>query len=220
MGITTTHRPVRQERSRRTLDALLDAAERLLERKSFPDIALSELVREAGVTTGAFYSRFGSKNELLPSLYQRYLTWLQGVVDEHLDPARWRRLSTRARARRAADLLCRLFETRGGLLRAMTIFTRLDPAATSPDDGKPGVPPPHLQLIRTLCDRLDEALPRPARPRRADLEFAVYNAITVARESILFPGLPMIRALGLDPQSLRARLARLLGQTLKEKETD
>jgi AcrR family transcriptional regulator len=180
---------VQQTRSRRTLDALLDAAEHLLEQKSYSEISLTELVGAAGVTTGAFYSRFESKNDLLVSLHQRYLVWLRNMVDDQLDPSEWRGLSLRARADLAADLVCRLFETRRGLLRA-------------------------ILLIQNLCDRLDESLAPEERPARDELEFAVYSAITLARESILFPGLPMARALGLDPPRLRARLARLLEFTL------
>jgi len=202
------------------LDALLDAAERLLEHKPYPEISLTQLVGEAGVTTGAFYSRFGSKNDLLPSLYQRYLGWLRDVVDEQVAASAWSGLSVQARTERAADLLCRLFETRGGLLRAMVIFTRLEPGATDPRDEEPGEPPPQLLLIQKLCDRLDESLPAGQRPARNELEFAVYSAITLARESILFPGLPMARALRLDPRRLRARLARLLDLTLTRKGPD
>jgi AcrR family transcriptional regulator len=209
------HHPVQQTRSRRTLDALLDAAEHLLEQKSYSEISLTELVGAAGVTTGAFYSRFESKNDLLVSLHQRYLVWLRNMVDDQLDPSEWRGLSLRARADLAADLVCRLFETRRGLLRAMVIFTRQDSEASVPSDNKHGeTPPPQLLLIQNLCDRLDESLAPEERPARDELEFAVYSAITLARESILFPGLPMARALGLDPPRLRARLARLLEFTL------
>ncbi len=220
MSTPFTHHPAQQERSRRTLDALLDAAERMLEQKSYPEISLTELVREAGVTTGAFYSRFGSKNDLLPSLYERYLVWLRDVVDEQLTASAWSGLSLPVRTERAADLLCRLFETRAGLLRAMVIFARLEPAATLPPHEEPGSPPPQLLLIQALCDRLDESLPAGKRPARDELEFACYSAITLARESILFPGLPMARALRLDPRRLRARLARLLDFTLTRKGPD
>ena len=72
-------RPVRQALSRRTLESMLDAAERLLHGRSFQEISLTELVREAGVTTGAFYGRFASKDNLLPCLYPRYLSHLSAT---------------------------------------------------------------------------------------------------------------------------------------------
>jgi AcrR family transcriptional regulator len=218
LGSTPHHRPAQQERSQRTLNSLLDAAERLLEEKSYHEISLAELVAEAGVTTGAFYNRFASKTDLLPSLYQeRYLVWLRRIVEEELGEGAWVGLCLRERTERAVDLLCRLFETRGGLLRAMVVFARLDPAATRASwEGEPDAPPQH-QILHTLCDRLEEGLAPANITGREELEFAVYSTITLARESILFPGLPTAQALQLDPQRLRGRLARLLEFALSTK---
>lgn len=220
MPTPPAYQPAKQERSRRTLDALLDAAERLLEKKSFPEISLTELVGAAGVTTGAFYARFRSKDDLLPCLYRRYLFWLEDLIDEQLAPDPWNGMSRPLRTQRAADLICRIFETRGGLLRSMVVFTRLRPEATAAHGAEPADTPPQLLLVRSLCDRLEEALEPQARPPRGELEFGVYSALTLARENILFPGLPMARALALDPRRLRTRLAGLLDFALSATPTD
>ena len=218
MAKASPHRPAQQARSRRTLEALLDATERLLREKSFHEISLTELVAAAGVTTGAFYNRFTSKADMLPSLYQaRYLPWLQKTVEEELAEGGWRGVSASGRAKRAADLICRLYEMRSGLLRAMTVIARLDPASTRVSwEGEPDAPSPQHQLIHKLCDRLEEGSPAGAFDRE-ELEFAVYSMITLARESLLFPGLPSARALKLSPDQLRKRLARLLELALSPK---
>ena len=65
------HQPV-QDRSRRTLAALLDATESLLEERRFEQISVAEIILKAGVSTGSFYARFSGKDALLPALYARY----------------------------------------------------------------------------------------------------------------------------------------------------
>ncbi|HEU0032776.1 MAG TPA: TetR/AcrR family transcriptional regulator [Kofleriaceae bacterium] len=59
-------KPARQERSRDTHDRIVDAAERLLARgRSWTDLTIAELVKEAGTSVGAFYNRFRDKDALL-----------------------------------------------------------------------------------------------------------------------------------------------------------
>lgn len=57
-------RLTRAEQKERTRVALLDAALRLLENKSFSSLGLREVAREAGVTPTAFYRHFDSIEEL------------------------------------------------------------------------------------------------------------------------------------------------------------
>jgi len=54
----------RREQKERTRIALLDAALRLLETKSFGSLGLREVAREAGVVPTAFYRHFASMEEL------------------------------------------------------------------------------------------------------------------------------------------------------------
>ena len=54
----------RAEQKERTRIALLDAALRLLERRSFGSLRLREVTREAGVVPTAFYRHFDSMEEL------------------------------------------------------------------------------------------------------------------------------------------------------------
>lgn len=216
---TTPVRAARQERSRHTLEALLDAAELLLQTRSFQSLSLAELVRTAGVTTGAFYGRFKAKDDLLPALYQRYLLWRTRMVEEEIVNQDWSDLPLATCAERAADLLCRPFEKRPWLLRAMAIHARQNPKASRRARPPSGDPLPQVFMMQSLCDRLEEGLPASKRLPRDELEFLVYGAITLAREMTLFPGLPMARQIGLDRKQLRARLTRMLltGLTAKRR---
>src|SRR5262245_60009024 len=58
----------RQARSTETYRRLLDAAEALLQRKSFDRVSVAEIAGRAGVTIGAFYARFPDKEALLEAL--------------------------------------------------------------------------------------------------------------------------------------------------------
>ncbi len=207
----TRSRPPKQARSQRTLHALLDAAERALRTRSYQELSLSELARDAGVTTGAFYARFRSKDDLLPRLYERYSGWLEEVIERDLAAAAWSGLDVVARVNKAADVICGVFETRSGLLRAMVIHARLQPAATQGDsrDWEDSV---QAAFLAALCDRLHEGAVSSG--ARDDLPFAVYAAITVAREATLYPGLPMTRRMSMDRDTLRERIAQLLSAPL------
>ena len=61
-----------QDRSRKTAERFLDAAFRLLESKTFDELSVADLAREAGRSVGAFYQRFGSKDDFLVVLLVTY----------------------------------------------------------------------------------------------------------------------------------------------------
>ena len=65
--------PTKQTRSRKTRDALIAAAWRLLEDQPWQVISISEIVKAAGCSVGAFYSRFADKEALLESLAAGWL---------------------------------------------------------------------------------------------------------------------------------------------------
>ncbi len=56
--------PPLQERSRVSQDKLIKAARDLIEEKGFAKASLREICRRAGLTSGAFYARFSSKQDL------------------------------------------------------------------------------------------------------------------------------------------------------------
>jgi AcrR family transcriptional regulator len=64
---------IKQERGRRTYDALIATGFRLLEDREFESITIAELAREAGYSVGAFYARFKSKDEYFDALIAHHL---------------------------------------------------------------------------------------------------------------------------------------------------
>ena len=62
-----------ERRRQLTRDALLDAAEVVFAKKGVNGAAMEEIAAEAGFTRGAIYSNFGSKDELLLAVMERFL---------------------------------------------------------------------------------------------------------------------------------------------------
>lgn len=73
MNIESSHakKPM-QARALKTQQNLLDAFEKLLTQKSFLELTVAELAKEAGLTTGAIYRRFKDKNDVLQSAFERF----------------------------------------------------------------------------------------------------------------------------------------------------
>lgn len=70
--------PPRQERSRQTYEALLDAAEELGIDNTYDQISVQKIATHAGFTIGAFYARFPSKGALAMALMDRYEAMVEG----------------------------------------------------------------------------------------------------------------------------------------------
>lgn len=75
-------RKPRQDRSRRTLEAMLDAAEGLIAERGVEVLKLGDIAARAGYTTGAIYARFRDKEALLEQLYDRFVSRAIAVMDE------------------------------------------------------------------------------------------------------------------------------------------
>ena len=66
------HLAASQDRSRLTAERFLAAALTLLESKTFEALSVADLAKEAGRSVGAFYQRFGSKDDFLTVLLTAY----------------------------------------------------------------------------------------------------------------------------------------------------
>ena len=71
--------PTKQARSRKTRDALIAAAWKLLQAHPWQDLSINDIVKAAGSSVGAFYSRFKDKEALLEALAAEWLEerWVQ-----------------------------------------------------------------------------------------------------------------------------------------------
>jgi AcrR family transcriptional regulator len=81
---TSTPAPRRERDSAQTREALLTAALELFERNGFDATGVNEIVQTAGVTKGAFYHHFTSKDDLLQLFHDRFLDALLAQTEEAL----------------------------------------------------------------------------------------------------------------------------------------
>jgi AcrR family transcriptional regulator len=124
---TPRFRPPQQTRSQETLDRILDAAEKVLEEKSFTEATLAEIMERAGVTVGAFYRRFPDKDALLHLLDERFFHEMHERADELLDPGRWRGALASDIIHELARTAVQVYTTRRGLARSIFLRARVDP---------------------------------------------------------------------------------------------
>ena len=82
-GVPPGQRLTREEKKARTRERLVDAAARVFARKGFAGTSLDEIADEAGVTKGAVYSNFDSKEDLVRAvLEERLETPLRSIAWE------------------------------------------------------------------------------------------------------------------------------------------
>ena len=193
-----------QKRSKKTMEDILSAAEKLLESKEFDDISVAEIIARAGCTTGSFYARFEGKDALLPSLYERYNHSLADAFASV--SAGGDALTLADQVRRPIAVITEIFVQRPNLMRAVVHYARKQKIGDAPAD---------QQQRRALASRIVETFepfhddishPHPARA----LELGLFTAIASLREYFLFPSAPNAAALGLDADQFREEVAAMV----------
>lgn len=78
---------IKQERGRKTYQALIAAGFRLLERREFESITIIDVSRVAGYSVGAFYARFKSKDEFFEAMIAHHIQQRQAARIKLLESA-------------------------------------------------------------------------------------------------------------------------------------
>lgn len=197
-------RPV-QDRSRRTLEALLDATEALLADRRFEEVTVAEIILKAGSSTGSFYARFSGKDALLPALYARYHAALPGRLARIGGSLDYERMTLADACRRVVREFAASFEARPNLMRAIVIYARTRPEEIRPLLGERA--DVHRQLV-DLFRPFHSEIRHP--DREAAIRAGLFLVGTTVREAVLFPDAPFAAVTG---QPLD-RLERMLGDIL------
>src|SRR6516165_9317474 len=78
--LTKPRKHASQERSRATVDALVEATARILVREGFDRASTNRIADEAGVSVGSLYQYFPSKEALVAAVMERHNRELLQVV--------------------------------------------------------------------------------------------------------------------------------------------
>jgi AcrR family transcriptional regulator len=123
----TRMKPPLQARSRGTLTRILEATEDLLRDHLLEEISLADILKRSGVSVGAFYGRFPSRESLIPCLYQRYDERLSRYFGRAIAEDRWRGRDLRDRVTVLFRYAVTLYRRNRGLMRALALRARTHP---------------------------------------------------------------------------------------------
>jgi AcrR family transcriptional regulator len=178
---TPRFRPPQQTRSQATLDRILDAAETVLEDKSFGEATLAEIMDRAGVTVGAFYRRFPDKDALLHLLDNRFFGELHELATSALGDAKWQNAGVAQIVNEFTAIAVQLYRERRGLLRSLFLRARTDPVIMQSAREVNGH---YIQRLRALLLARRTELHHPNPERAVELGFIIL--VGALRETVLF----------------------------------
>ena len=108
-----------QARSRRTRQAILDAAVECFEEQGFEETTTALIARRAGIAVGTLYGYFRDKQQILLELLDHTVAEMAELVIERLAPEHWEGADPRDVARGLIDAVFHTQEFRPGLQRIM-----------------------------------------------------------------------------------------------------
>jgi AcrR family transcriptional regulator len=83
--LTNPRKQASQERSRATVDALVEATARILVREGFDKASTNRIAEAAGVSIGSLYQYFPNKEALITALIERHAGEIMAIMHRALD---------------------------------------------------------------------------------------------------------------------------------------
>jgi AcrR family transcriptional regulator len=120
--------PAKQERSRKSLERLLDAAEEVLKAHGLDGATVPRIAAKAGLSPGAIYRRFPDKDALMREVVLRYHTRIAEKSLENLGRTElWKGTSLRQKAYVAILSTIAAHKAHAGLLRPLYQYCQQHP---------------------------------------------------------------------------------------------
>ncbi len=178
-----------QERSRKALDRLVNASIDLMSAGSFDDAPITEIIKKADCSVGAFYARFEGKDALFHLVQERVLEEAREWLDQQFDDFHCvhdqtgRLVQPKDVAAFIVRTLYGLYTRRSGAYRAVFLHTRVkrDEALTQKVHAFNAC---SLKRAAELFSKVNPSKSRASKRRRWSLGLEVLSAYL--REKILF----------------------------------
>lgn len=204
--------PVQQERARKSYEALLDAAERLVARDGYDAVGTPQIAAEAGVSVGTFYRYFDDKKQVYLEIMRRFL---RDAVHQTLDRLTPERFLGKARHETIEDTVGILFEyaqRQPGMNRVLVEMSLRDPdVARLRAEFEASACQRLAALIATICPRA--VIPDPEATAWVLQAAALECATAVASGEASSYALPAIRP-ALSAARARAALTAMIERLL------
>ncbi|MBR9794159.1 TetR/AcrR family transcriptional regulator [Aestuariibacter sp. GS-14] len=152
----------KQNRSKASLERLLNAACELLTENGYKDFTLQEVSKRAKVSIGSIYNRFKSKEDLIRLLQVRELETLEVETAMVITRIRRKQLKLRLLVPEVITEYANLLKTHKGILRPLMEISAVDEVVAS--YGKTHAAQNIADFIQLLLERKEEiSQPDPAR---------------------------------------------------------
>ncbi|WP_168221281.1 TetR/AcrR family transcriptional regulator [Actinomadura sp. WMMA1423] len=113
-GLSPRRTPA-QDRSRRTVERILEAATRVLSERGYDGASTNRIARAAGVSNGSLYQYFPNKDAIVIAVLDRFADRIADRLGEEIEATM--RLPWQEAGRALLDAQIRLFEENADLLR-------------------------------------------------------------------------------------------------------
>lgn len=166
-----------QQRSRASLERVYSATNILLGEKDFSQVTIAEISKKAEVSVGSIYQRFGSKNQLLWTMYDAYLEEAIERIEQFM--ARRDSLGLEQRVDALILMICGLFADNRGVIKSLLNRYRQFPES---------VPELITSQIRGAYDNSAQFLLSDNGDERltARAKFAVSIILSMVRDQIIY----------------------------------
>lgn len=193
-GPVSRAQPIKQRRSQRTFDALVETGLRLARERDLEAIPVAEIAKEAGYSVGAFYARFTTKDDFHRALMERYTADRIVDYDELFATVDDDSLLTLYIARQAERLFTNRRFWRACLHRSFN-----DPEFWEP----------FRRIVRHVGDRfIERAARRIGRPLTAEEQRSIRFAIQVANGTMNNTMINRPGPVSVDDPDFQVRLVR------------
>ena len=193
--------PTRQRRSQETTVALLEAGAELLRDYGFDELSIDELCSRVGVTIGAFYGRFESKDAFFAALLSLASKRSLSAIDEAIAKDKHAGADLETVCRDIVAVVTDIIRRNEGVLRASMQYRTEQPG-------------PWTAVVETRIGIVERSMPlllaRMGRDRQAEKRRTVAFAFQILFGTLLHAVLNKPRLVGLHDDEMIDRLALVM----------